>query len=62
MWPFKKYYYIVWSFGSTHSDKYAELIKGYDAADAFNRIRRRHGLSIHLVACKQVTKDVEVEA
>ncbi len=55
MWPFKKKYtYLVkWSYepGLT---VFSELIKAHDPADAWQRIRKQHAISITMVSVERV--------
>lgn len=55
MWPFrKKYTYIIkWSYGVGDSLS-TDLIKGYDAVDAWQRLKKRHYISISLHSIKMM--------
>ena len=55
MWPFRKKYtfLIKWTYGIGDRPE-AVLIKGYDAADAWKRLQKQHGLPISLYSIKVV--------
>lgn len=55
MWPFKKKktYLIKWNYGIGDIPE-AELIKGYDYADAWRRLKKEHSLAISLVSIAEV--------
>lgn len=58
MWPFKKKQYklyrVVWKYGSTVPDEYAEYIKAVDKADAWARVKQGHCLALHCVSIETV--------
>jgi hypothetical protein len=50
----KKYTYIIkWSYGVGDSLS-TDLIKGYDAADAWYRLKRQHAIPISLYSIKMM--------
>ena len=55
MWPFrkKKTYLIKWVYGIGDSPE-ADLVKGYDYADAQRRLKKEHSISISLISITEV--------
>ena len=61
MWPFKKrkykFYKVVWQYESTRPEEYAEFVRAFDIADAWDRVSNNHGISIHCKSVVEVNKD-----
>lgn len=61
MWPFKKrkykFYKVVWQYESTRSEKYAEFVRAFNIADAWDKVSSNHGISIHCDSIIEVNED-----
>ena len=49
----KKIYKVVWRYDAICST-YTEIIKAYDMADAWSRVRKQHGIPIDLVEIERL--------
>jgi hypothetical protein len=61
MWFFKKrkykFYKVVWQYESTRPEKYAEFVRAFDIADAWDRVRNNHDIPIHCDSVVEVNED-----
>ena len=44
----KKIYKVIWKYDSASTLSYTEIVKAYDIADAWAKIRRMHNVAISL--------------
>ena len=61
MWPFKKrrykFYKVIWQYDSTRPEKYAEFVRAFDIADAWDRVNNNHGIPIHCDSVVEVNEN-----
>lgn len=56
MWPFRKKntYLIVWSYGSSDTISYSDLVKAKDFGSAWKKLKKQHAFPLHIIKMERV--------